>query len=234
MIRIYCHTVLLLISCSLSAQTDRALFIEDMEKAKTIIQQANSVSVYSSYYIYSTHDAEETMSKSNSVTYLSDNFYYQQLDELTTFIHEDNMAVIDEEERAIILDKNNQTNASSFLFMEQLIDYSIIESVELVSPHNYLLKFKYGDIERIELQFNTQNALLSEIVIFYSHSYGLEDDYYDEEHPKLKVTIDKVGFNSTAPIDWYNNQFFIVHDNSITLKPNYSKYSLVNNLFAND
>lgn len=226
------HIALVLFTTHLSGQIDSLTI--DLKDASKALNQLMPVVVTSSYKLYATHDTLKVMSLAKGETYISNNSYYQVIEGVHTFIEDNKVAVIDLDKHTIILDVK-EVDIQTLLFnleLDRLASY--VEDVKItnegLSTHYSLILRPYYTYSKVDLVLSSRTKLLSQLVLYYSSSQGLEDNLQQEQTPRLQVDIDYKSLDGKKAFSFTNNPFFTFRGNDCITKKKYKEYTLINNI----
>ena len=234
MAKILPYIVLFIYTINGFAQSDKQLLIRDMQEAKEQLVANSTTKLVVRYDMYRTHESTKIEETTVSETYLSTNRYYQSIEGIHSIADGNLVAVVDEQEKYIILDRKDIDVVPALFGIEPEIAANLADGITMKISgdlHIYTLAYEYTIYEKVVLSYSTRLKRLENVDIYYNQSFGFEDRIQDEEHPRLKVTIVSQSPMDLFPMNFQNNPFFSVNMKSrkVTPKGKYSNYSIINN-----
>ncbi|MCB0647469.1 MAG: hypothetical protein KDC49_12460 [Saprospiraceae bacterium] len=213
-------------------------FVADMQKIQDLMISKLPITIKASYTLYATHDAVSPMSSTSSITYLSGQHYYQHIEDVHTIIEKNMVAIVDISESTIVLDKKEMDMNDLLLSfqMGDIVDF--IKDVQIKDGSEYKtynVNFQpYFSFKSIIIKYAKRLQFIDQVELFYASSAGLEDNLQDEEKPKLVIKLNQVENSSHYAYRFQNNPFFKLTGTKAIPTGKYSKYSVINNLKANE
>lgn len=232
------HITFVFFACTLFGQAHTDQLKTDLELASARMKEMLPAVIHSSYTLYATHDTSGIMSNANGQVYLTSSTYYQSIKGVHIFIEGNQVAIIDEDEKTIVIDEK-EIDLQELIFnvnIEQLPE--LIQSIEMeedLENRTYdLVLNPYSSFQKVKLSISKRSNLISRLELYYANSQGLENTLQEEETPRLVIDIVTKSLNGKTSYSLNKNPFFVLSNNELTLKPNYSTYSIINNLNSNE
>lgn len=160
---------------------------------------------------------------------------YSEMVGKTTLLNQKCMLVVDNKQKMIIYKKVNKKESSvangfslaqidsAVLFFGKNVYVNYISNTP--KEKRLLIKYKNGNIDKIEMTINPVNNTLTEMIYYYN----MQAPGYSQSVEKTVIRFMNIQLNNSIPESLFSeSKYVIIKKSKVTASANYAKYKIIN------
>jgi hypothetical protein len=219
-------------------------FKQDIEKINATYQSATRFQMEMDYNLYVSHHSTKVYESTSALIFKDKYGYYSKMFEQEMIINKDYVILLDHDSELFMIDRFQQSqinkaeqelisNDSLMNLLKTMITETspAIQEVK-ASPGKYIVIYNYGELEKMELNFNTTSYQFEKVIMYYRDAMPILDKQSPQK-PRLEIVYRKFDTDPIIPNDLFSEKKYarIDFNKSLSPKGKMKNYTVINHLW---